>query len=227
MANQPSYIPAKDADFDNWFNNFNTLLTATPVAFGLTAPEAVIVDGQWDLWHPAYVLATNPATRTQPTVQAKTIARLNAVNTVRPYAQAISRNQAVSDALKLSIGVNLPNNVPVPIPPITDVPSLILDASLPGQTSFQYRSSSDPTSKAKPFGVIQLELRRGSGAAPIANPDDCTPVAFITKTPFIIVNAPIAAGQVMTFFARWQNRSGASGQAYSGPWSAQTVVIAN
>lgn len=154
------------------------------------------------------------------------MARLTAVNTIRPYAQAISKNPAVSDLLKLSIGVNLPNNAPVPVPPITDVPTLIAQASLPGQVTLQYRSSGDPTSKAKPFGVIQLELRRGSGVAPVVSPDDCTPVAFVTKSPFVILNAPVAAGQVMTYFARWQNRSGASGLAYSGPWSAPLIVVA-
>ena len=227
MANAPSYIPPKDADFDPWFLNFSTLITANPVTYGLIAADALLIAAQYAIWHPAFLLATNPATRTTPTVQAKTIARINAIGVVRPYAQSIAKNPAVADADKLDLALNLPNNVPVAIPPLLDVASLIVQPSAPGMTQFQFRSSSDPTSKAKPFGAIGLQVLRGSGVAPVASPDDCVEVARVTKSPFTIQNAPVAAGQVMTFFARWIQRSGASGEAYSAPWSAAVIVIAS
>ena len=224
--NQAPYIPAKDADFENWLANFSTLLTANPTDYGLTAPDAVIVAAQYSAWNAAFLLATNPATRTSPAVAAKDGARVTATGVVRPYAVAISRNPAVLDADKLSIGVNLPNFTPVPIPPITDVPSIILQSALPNQHTLQFRSSGAPTSKAKPFGVIGLELFRNIGTVAATSPEQCTLYTSATKTPFVVSTDPANAGQVITYFSRWTNRSGAGGQAYKGPWSAPLVLIA-
>ena len=146
--NQPSYIPPKDADFDNWLQNFTALLTAAPTDYGLVAGDAVVCAAQYTAWHPAYLAATNPSTRTSATVAAKDGARVTAVATIRPYAQSISRNMAVSDLLKIGIGVNLPNNVPVPIPPVSTAPALILQSAAPQQHIIQYRDSTTPLSKA-------------------------------------------------------------------------------
>lgn len=225
--NQASYIPPKDADFDVWLQNFSVLLTANPTDYGLVAGDAVIVAAEYTNWHPKFLAATNPATRTAPTVAAKDGARVQATGVVRPYATQISRNPAVSDLLKLGIGVNLPNNAPVPVPPITDVPSLILQPSATGLTQIQYRSSGDPTSKAKPFGAIGLEVWRDIGTVAATSPEQCTLFATLTKTPQALSNAPAVNGQIMTFFARWTTRSGPAGVAQKGPWSLPLVVVAS
>ena len=44
MSTYPTYIPAKDALFATWLENFSTLLTAAPATYGLTAPDATAVD---------------------------------------------------------------------------------------------------------------------------------------------------------------------------------------
>ena len=225
--NQPPYIPATLDGFEAWLNNFSTELTATPIAYGLVAGDAVIVAAQYTAWNAAYLAGTNPATRTSATVAAMNGARVTATATVRPYAQNISKNMAVSDLLKIQIGVNLPNNAPVPVPPITDVPSLIVGASQPGQTSFQYRQGSAPTSKAKPFGAIACELWRSVGVAFATSPDQCTLIESLTKTPQIVSNSPANPGDKMTFFCRWTTRSGPQGKAQKGPWSLATNLIAN
>ena len=77
MANAP-YIPAKDALFAAWLLNFSTLLTASPVTYGLTAPDAVTVAGVNGTFQAAYATATNPATRTSGAVAATDVARLDA-----------------------------------------------------------------------------------------------------------------------------------------------------
>ena len=225
--NQPPYIPPQLAQFDTWLQNFTTLLTATPADFGLTAPDAVICAAQYTAFHAAYLAGTNPGTRTSATVAAMNGARVTAIATIRPYAQQISKNMSVLDADKIAIGVNLPNNAPVPIPPITDVPSLIVQPSAPGTTVFQYRQGADPTSKAKPFGAVGLELWRNIGAVAATSPDQCTLIATLTKTPQQIDNSPATNGQIMTFFCRWTTLSGPQGKAQKGPWSLPTVRVAD
>ena len=223
--NQPSYIPPKDADFDNWLTNFSTLLTADPTDYGLVAGDAVIVAAQRTAWHAAYTTAINPATRTSATVAAKDGARVTAVATVRPYAQQISKNMAVSDLLKISIGVNLPNNVPVPIPPVTTSPALILVSAAPQQHILQYRDSTTPLSKAKPFGAIAIEIWRAVGVAPAVDPSACTLYGRWTKTPNVSGFLVGEVGKTATYFARWVTRSGVGGQSVPGPWSAPLVAV--
>jgi len=226
MANQASYIPAKLADFAVWLANFSALLTATPVAYGFVAGDAVAVAARNTAFQAAYLLGTNPATRTTPNVAEMNTERNLATGFVRPYAVAISLNLGITDAEKLAIGVNLPNNQPVPIPPITDIPSLITQGLLPGQATLQYRSSSDPNSKAKPFGVLACEVVQAIGAVAATDPVQCTPAARATKTPFVLDISAANSGQKVTLFARWANRSGAGGLAYVGPWSAPLVITA-
>lgn len=225
MANQPPYIPAKDADFDTWLLNFTTLLTANPTDYGLVAGDAVICAAQYTAWHPLYLAAINPTTRTSAAIAAKDGARVTAVATVRPYAQQISKNMSVSDALKIGIGVNLPNNVPVPVPPVVTSPSLILQSAAPLQHFLQYRDSATPTSKAKPFGAVALELWRNVGAAAVADPADCSLYALWTKTPNISSFDAPDVGKVATYFARWITRSGTGGVAQPGPWSPALAVV--
>ena len=224
--NAPPYIPPADAGFDSFLHTLSTALTANPIDFGLTAPDAVIIAAQYTAWHAAYLTATNPATRTSPTIAAKDAARVLAVGTIRPYCQQIAKNPSVSDELKLSVGLNPPNNVPVPIPPITDVPQLLTQPSAPGQVVLQYRSGENPTSKAKPFGAVALELWRNIGAVAATNPAQCALLASLTKTPQVIDNDPATPGQTMTYFGRWTTLSGPQGKAQKGPWSLPLVVIA-
>jgi hypothetical protein len=223
--NQPSYIPPKDADFDVWLQNFSTLLTATPTAYGLIAGDAVVVAAQYTAWHAAYLAATNPTTRTSATVAAKDGARVTAVATIRPYAQQISKNMSVTDALKIGIGVNLPNNVPVPIPPVATSPALILQSAAPQQHILQYRDSTTPLSKAKPFGAIAVEIWRAVGVTAAVDPSACALYARWTKTPNISSFAVGEVGKTATYFARWVTRSGVGGQSAPGPWSAPLVAI--
>lgn len=225
--NQAPYIPTTLDAFQAWLLNFSTLLTAAPTTYGLVAGDAVIVAAQYTAWHAAYLAGTNPATRTSPTVAAMNGARVTATGVVRPYAQALSRNIAVDDADKLSIGVNLPNNAPVPIPPVTDVPSLIIQPSAPGLTVIAYRQGSAPTSRAKPFGAIACEIWRSNGVAYATDPAQCTLIESVAKTPQVISNAPAVAGEKMTFFARWTTRSGPEGKAQKGPWSLAYNLVAN
>ena len=220
----PSYIPAKDADFDAWLLNFTTLLTAAPATYGLTAPDAVTCAAQYTAWHPAYVAATDPSTRTPVTVAAKDAARVTAEQVNRPYAQQISKNASVTPGQKTAIGVNLPNNSPVPIPAPTSFPILGFRAATPLQHQLQYQDSDLGTGKAKPSGAIGLELYRAIGTVPALDPSQATYYGTATKSPTRVTFSAGDVGKACTYFARWITRSGPGGVAQNGPWSAPLVA---
>lgn len=115
------YIPAADPAFAAWLDNFSALLTAAPATYGQTSGVAAAVAAVTATWDAAYALVTSPSTKTKDTVQAKNVARINALAEVKPVAQQISLNQGVLASDKVAIGVNpheharachRPDNVP-------------------------------------------------------------------------------------------------------------------
>lgn len=218
------YIPAKDADFSAWLLNFATLITAAPTTYGLTAPAAVIIQAANDAFQPAYALAIDPGTRTAPTVAEKDAQRASAEATVRPYAVTISRNAAVTDENKVAVGVNLPNFSPVPIPPPSTYPMPSLRSAAPLSHLLGYADSGAPSGKKKPYGVIGCEIFRAIGTVPAVDPSQATYYNTATKAPFTSSFSGPDVGKIATYFMRWTTRSGPSGIASKGPFSAPLAL---
>lgn len=212
------YIPAKDADFSNWLLNFSTLLTASPTTYGLVAGDATIVAAQNTAFQAAFTAATDPSTRTPVTIAAKDAARVLAEATVRPYAVQISRDPAVDPADKTAIGVTVPDPSRTPVPAPITTPNAVLRNASPGLATLDYRDSGTPTSKAKPYGVIGVQLWAVFGTTPAVSPDQLEFVGQFGKSP-IFLDTTGQAGKVCSFATRYVTRSGSAGQANVGPWS--------
>lgn len=217
MASAP-YIPAPDNAFDLWADNFQTELTASPTTYGLIAGDAVIVAALFTTWSAAFVLATNPATRTSATIADKDAARAAFEATVRPYAQRIRVNPGVSNLDRVTIGVTVAVFPPTPIPaPLTN-PVLSLIRALPLTHVLAYADSDTPTTKAKPYGVKQLQLSCTIGVAPAVDPDAARYLGGYTKSPLQVSHQAGDRGKYATYFSRWQNGSGPGGVGATGPW---------
>lgn len=222
---QTPYIPAPDGEFDAWFGNFSTLLTANPADFGLLSGDALVVQNSYDDWHPLYLAAVTPGTRTPPAIAAKDAQRLLSDATVRPYAQTISRSAAVTNENKTAIGVNLPNPLRPRIPAPITVPGILLVSAIHFQHTLNYKDTSTPTTKAKPTGVTAMELWRYLGTAPSVDPSLASQYALVTKSPIVVGFSAPDVGKHCTYWGRWTTRSGPGGQAQTGPWSAPLTVI--
>jgi len=225
MAQYPAYIPAPDSLFAAWSANFSTLLTASPTTYGLLAGDAVAVAAAQATWLAAYNTAVNPPTRTSGTIAAKDAARAALEAMVRPLAVRIILNPAVTNLARTNIGVTVPSVVPSPIPaPVTN-PTLILVSAAPLVTNLQFRDASAPLVKAKPFGVVSLDLFGQYGVVAGTDPDAATYVGGFNKTPFQISHENAQRGKHCTLWARWKTRSGPAGVPQVGPWSDSLDVI--
>lgn len=218
------YIPNKDADFNDWIVNFSTLLSANPTNYGLVAGDATAVATVKTAWVTAYTAATNPATRTSATIATKDGARATAEATIRPYAIRIRDNAAVSDALKIGIGVTIPNTTPTPIPAPTTAPVVSLVSAIPLEQTLAYKEVGS-LGKAKPFGAIAVELWRSVGTVPAVDPAQCDYVGSYTKTPLKQAFDPADQGKTVTYFGRFHTRSGPGGVAQVGPWSSPLSMV--
>jgi hypothetical protein len=210
------YIPPKQADFDVWFANFSTLITAGPATYGLGAGEAVAIAASYASWHAAYLLATSPATKTASTVAAKDAERVLALALVRPYAVAISLAGGVSAYDKTAVGVNPRTSVPGPIAAPNSAPDVSVQSAIPLTLFMRFRDPlTSPKVKAKPYGVTRCQLFGKLSATPIVDPAALSWVMDATKSPFSLTFAGGSSGQRFYYAGRWVVRTG-----LVSPWSA-------
>jgi hypothetical protein len=213
------YIPPKDVDFKAWLDNFDDITSVDFAALGLTGPEAASITAVRTAYDSAFDTATNPVTRTPVTIALKDTAKATALATVRPLAQKIRNNPAVSDGDKVALGLTVPDTAPTPIPAPITFPLLDLLRATPGQHWLQYRDSDTPTAKAKPFGAIAMELWSTVALTAAATPVDSVYLGAVTKSPLSVTLDPADAGKVATYFARWVTQRG-----LVGPWSSPVAM---
>jgi hypothetical protein len=223
MSQAAPYIPAKDADWSNWLNNFATLIAASPATYGLMAGDSTTITAQKTAWNSAYALVTSPSTKTPATVQAKNTEKAIALAIIRPYAITISINAGVSSANKIALGVNPRTSTKTPITTPTTNPVLTAQSTSTAGTILRYRdATASPSVKSKPYGVIALLLYKKASATPITDPEELVFVDLYTKSPFQVTSENADVGKTMYWAARWVTRTG-----LLGPWSPIiTYVVA-
>lgn len=218
MPALPPYIPAKDAALNNWAQNFSSLITASPGTYGLTSGDATAIASVYSAWAAAYALVTSPSTKTPTAVQNKNADKVTLLATVRPYAQTISLNAGVSTGNKIALGVNPRTSTPTPITAPTTAPALTIVSTSTAGTILRFRdATASPSVKAKPYGVVALQLYGNTSATAVTDPTTLTYIGQITKSPLTVALGSAAAGKTAYFAARWSTKKG-----LVGPWS--TIV---
>lgn len=217
------YIPNKDADCINWVDNFSALITASPTVYGLLAGDAVAIAGVVATFDADYALAINPTTRTSANIAQKDAAKAGCLALCRFYAQTIVRNAGVSDALKVGLGLNLHDATPTPIPPPSTSPILSIVAATPLQLTLRYADQNTPDKRAKPAGVLCMEIFSSVSATVISDPDTLAFYGLATKQPVALDFSSGDVGKTAYTAGRWVNRKG-----QVGPWSnIVTFTVAN
>lgn len=210
------YIPPKDAAYASWLANFATLIAASPMTYGLVASDATTISAANTSFQNAYALVTSPTTKTKDTVQAKNIARVDSLNTVRPYAINISLNPGVSASNKVALGLNPRTSTPAPVTAPTTYPVLTIPSAMALNLIVRYRDElASPSVKSKPYGVTQLQLYASTSATPITDPTLLAFQGVRTKSPTMLTFLSSQKGLTAYIAARWQTRTG-----LVGPWSA-------
>jgi hypothetical protein len=146
----------------------------------------------------------------------------------RPYATQIRLNPGVTDADKIALGLNLPNNTPSPVPPPTTFPVLAFVSATPLAHTLRFADSMTPTQLGrKPQGVKQIQLFRTIATTPQSDPTVALLYGDFTKIPLTVGFSSGDAGKYATYFARWTNANRQVGGSIVpvGPWSAALSAI--
>ena len=219
------YIPAPDADADSWFTNFAVVVAADPTAVGLELADSTTISAATDEFTDKLTLATDPATRTPVAVAAKDEARRVAETTVRPFAQLINANPAVTDQQRVSLGLTVRKTTPTPTPPPASAPVIEFRASQFGYAKLGYTDSANPDGKAKPAGSIGVQVFADDSETPGDNPLAGRFMLTATKSPFSLPADGAAPGASRRIWFRYVTTGGPAGIQQTGPFSAPLDYI--
>ena len=211
MADGPTYIPSREADFVTWLTNFNTLIVASPTSYGVDSSSATNLNSLTTTYLSAYTAGTAPSTRTKDTVAAKNTARLNVTAFTRVLASQIQLNIGVTDDQKAALGLTIRKVLPTPIPSPTSSPLLSFVAATPLQHTLRASDQNTPSKRGKPFGVQQLKLSvwiLPQGTTLTGNPNQ---VNIFTKQPMAINFTNADVGKVAWYQGTWMTRTGLTG----------------
>lgn len=220
-----SYIPATDSGLITWGDNFAALLTADPTSYGEDAASALVVQNAFDAYQAAYDLANDPSTRTPATVADKDSERVNFETAARPVALRINARSSVTNTQRSALGITIRKTTKTPVPPPSTAPALTLRSQIPGVANVQIRDETTPTSKAKPLGVIGVDLHVFVGDTPPASYEDYPLAKTTGKTPNTLDFTGAQSGMTANVVARWTTRSGPGGVAQKGPWSVPMTFV--
>jgi hypothetical protein len=215
-----TYIPAKDQDFAQWALNFSTLITANFVAYGLTTGQQSAYATLRSDFITKLATATNPSTRTKPTVAAKNASRALLEASSRSLGNIIQGNPAVTNAQRQDLGLTVRDRNPTPIGPPTTAPIVTPLSTAARNIFFRFADELTPSSRSKPFGAISMQLyAKVDGDAP-SSISECNFRGAYTKN----TTGPGSRGCQVGFntddvgktaylMAVWQNRRGEIGPA--------------
>lgn len=226
MPQNPAYFPTRNADQATWATNFNTLLTANPTDYGLTAPDAVIVDGVVDTFIAALATATNPATRTPVAIAAKDAALAAMKAVVFPYATQIAGDASVSNGLKTGIGVTVRITTRTRNPIVTAEIETSYTQTLAGLLNFRASDPATPLTKQRPLGAFGWELQIQT--ATTTAPGTWIPAYSIVQSKPTAIVGPADFEETEDLFryrARWAGPALNGGAPNVGPWNAWQDVF--
>jgi len=217
-----NYIPTQDSLLRDWSQNFQVYLAANFTALGELVGTAGFVTASANNYQTKYLLAVNPNTRTRATVADKDAAKASMLINLRPVAQRINANFAVTDAQRAALGLTVRDRVPTRIPvPITQ-PILDVTFATPGTHNLRFADALTPAARKKPFGATQIQVYSTIDTNPALDPDAAIFRGAFTKNAIQLSYNAADNGKTATIWARWMNRKG-----QVGPWSAPaTFTIA-
>lgn len=214
------YVPTQDGLLDSWALNFNTLMTALPATYGCTVGEAAAVNVVQVIFHNAYILAVNPATRTEGTVAAKDVAKASMLAVIRPLAVRIKLATGVTDIAKMNIGVGVRDRVPTPVSAPVTTPLLSIVAATPQQHEIRFADSLTPDKRSKPAGASLMLLFVSIGNVPPTVPELSPMRKVVTRQPYYQAFDLADVGKTAYYYGQWCTRTG-----LVGPISAEASMI--
>jgi hypothetical protein len=208
-----NFIPSREASLVSWTNNFNTLVAATPTAFGLTAAQATAYTTLNTAFVNAYNVVQNKQTRSPANIQTKNAAKASLIASARQLAGIIQKFPTITNAQRSELGLTVRSS-PSPIPAPSTSPDLDVVSSVGNTVKIRLHDSTSGSKRGKPAGVKGASVFSFVGAAA---PTDSSGWNFEGNTSRTVVDVTFpsatAPGAKVWFTAFWFNSKSQSGPA--------------
>ena len=199
------FIPSRDANLVNWSLNLKTRLIATPLAFGISAPQAVNYGTLNDSFVALYTAAGNAGTRTPSGVLAKSQARRVLTDNARMLSRIIQATPFVTAVQKSDLGLTVPV-MPTPVPVPGTAPTLDIISAVGRTVKIRLHDAAAPTRRGKPPLVSGASVFSFIGTAAPSEQAQWKFEGNITRTVFnVVFPATVAAGAQVWLTAFWYN----------------------
>jgi hypothetical protein len=209
-------IPTKDSLLIAWGLNFDTKATASPVMYGLTAPQALSFHTAYQAFLAAYnaVTTANAAgTRSKLLTQNKDNSKDSLLGVGRQLYAFVQDNTSVTSGNKEDIGVVVRSTSPTPVPVPDTAPEIdILSTS--GNTVRIRLHAEGSTKRGRPSGVNGAAVYSFVGASAPTEEAAWNFEGITGKTEQdITFPASVAPGARVWFTAFWFNTRKENGPA--------------
>lgn len=210
------YLPGPDADYQAWVSNFVTYANANLAALGLTAADMTPITTAQTAWNTGFAAHIAAKAAAQAAKQTKDENRAALTGNLRPLVRRLQASAVVSDAEKASLGITVAQQ-PGPIGPPTTAPICSIECGARLQHTLRFVDEQTPTRKAKPAGVLGVEIWNHVGNAPPTGEGDLRFVAVDTNAPFVLNYNSADGGKTAYYWMRWVSPTGER-----GPWGEQS-----
>lgn len=212
------YLPGPDADYQAWVTNFVTYANANLAALGLTAGDMLAVTAGQTAFNSGFTAHIAAKQAAMAAKQTKDEARATCTAAIRPLVRRLQASPQVSDAERASLGINV-RTQPGPIGPPTTAPLVSIECGQRLQHTLRFVDASTPTRRAKPPGVMGVEIWNKVGTTPPVGEGELRFVAVDTSAPYVLDFDAVEGGKTAYYWLRWVNPTGER-----GPWSEQAAA---
>jgi hypothetical protein len=214
------YIPAKDADFLEWAQNFSVLCTENQMNWTLPTAKITALNAAVAEYTGIYETAIGPdASRADILLKNEKKAALKEL--IRDFKRRnIDPNNAVTDPDRERLRIPIYDTKPSPVPPPSTAPEF--EFTYPGARRITVHIRDFGShSKAKPKNVAGAVICWEIRDTPPANQAQLPHSFFTGRTPYRFEFKEEERGKTVYMALFWQN-----GKGDMGPWSEiQSVVI--
>ena len=213
-----NFMPSRDADLLLWAGGFVNEAALLQSQMGW--PAARITEIQDEVVNFTAAMENLKNGRRSPILtNEKNTVRDRLIRLVRDFvAEFIHGHPAVTDAMRLALGVTVPSPPPPTAHPVpTTVPQVVINTDTPRCVIISWKDEGS-TRRARPFGVAGMEIawRRENRDwdGPFPNVDALLNHDFDTRPRFTMEFQETDRGCPLIFVVRWRNT-----RAEHGHWS--------
>lgn len=204
MANT-SFLPVREAELVTWSNAFSSKISATPVAYGLTAEQATAYATLNAAFVAAYNIANSDATNSRSATLVKQAAKKAMIANARMLAGIVQKFPGITNAQRADLGLTVPAK-PSPVPAPTDRPGVGLVSVAGRVVSIDIRDTASSTKRGKPYGAIAAWVYSYVGTDYPTDPSEWDFQGATTKSGFDITFADdVENGAQVWICAAWIN----------------------